>query len=459
MKDFKYFKEYVKNKKIAVVGVGVSNIPLIHFLIKLNADVTAFDYRDKDSLRSIIDKFKPLGVNFRLGEGYLNGLEEHQIIFRSPSMRIDNKMLIKAKNNGAYITSEIEEFVKYTKGKIYAVTGSDGKTTTTSIIGELLKDEGYKTWVGGNIGTHLFDKIEEIKEEDKIVLELSSFQLMSMNMQVDVAVVTNISPNHLDIHKDMEEYIECKKNIFMHQNESGRLVLNEDNPITNSFKCLASGEVCMFSSKKEQGCDSMLKNNKDIYVGEEYVGNIDEMKIKGIHNAENFMAAFLATKGDVPIETMRRVFKRFAGVEHRCEFIRELNGVMYYNDSIASSPTRTVAGLKAFNNKVILIAGGYDKKIPFDSLAEEGSLYIKELVLIGDTKDKIKKSFDENEMKTGFKIECSFAETLEEAALLAMEKSTYGDIVTLSPACASFDMFENFEVRGNKFKEIINSLK
>lgn len=457
-KPFDEFKEFIKGKKVAVVGIGVSNIPLIRFLVKLGAKVTAFDKKSREELGEVADEFDSLSVTLELGEGYLDRLTGFEVVFKTPSMRIDCDALVRAKEEGAYITSEMEEFVKYCKGKIFGITGSDGKTTTTTIISKILIEAGYKTWIGGNIGTPLFSNIEEIEAEDKVVLELSSFQLMTMNTPIDVAVVTNLAPNHLDMHKDMEEYINAKKNIFLYQDKSGVLILNRENDITHSFVNEAKGEVREFSSKRNIDKGAYFKDNI-LYVDDKEVCAKEDVLIRGIHNIENYLAAFLATKDEVSIEVMKKVAKTFGGVEHRCEFIRELNGVKYYNDSIASSPTRTLAGLVAFEKKVILIAGGYDKHIPFEPLAEEGYPYIKELILLGATKDSIKKAFDKLKIEKGIEVPIILVESLEEAVLKAKDIAEDGDIVTLSPACASFDMFPNFEVRGNKFKEIVKNLK
>lgn len=457
-KPFKEFKEFIKGKNVAVVGIGVSNIPLIRFLVKLGAKVTAFDKKKREELGVIADEFDNLSVVLELGDNYLDRLTGFDVVFKTPSMRIDCEALVRAKEEGAYITSEMEEFVKYCKGKVFGVTGSDGKTTTTTIISKLLIEAGYKTWVGGNIGTPLFSNIEDITSEDKVVLELSSFQLMTMDTPIDVAVVTNLAPNHLDMHKDMEEYINAKKNIFLYQDKSGILILNKENEITHSFVTEAKGEVREFSSRERIQNGGYFKDNI-LYIDGEEICTKDDILIKGLHNIENYLAAFLATKEDVSIDVMKKVAKTFGGVEHRCELIRELNGVRYYNDSIASSPTRTLAGLIAFDSKVILIAGGYDKHIPFEPLAEEGYPYIKELILLGDTKDLIKEAFDKVEKEKGIKVPTTKVNTLEEAVFKANEIAKDGDIVTLSPACASFDMFPNFEVRGNKYKEIVANLK
>lgn len=457
-KDFKEFKDFIKNKNVAVVGIGVSNIPLINFLLKLGAKVTAFDRKTKEELGDVFDDFISKGVKLELGENYLNNLTGFEVVFKTPSMRIDCDALVKVKNEGSYVTSEMEEFVRYCKGKVYAITGSDGKTTTTSIVAKLLETEGYKTWVGGNIGTPLFSMIEEVEDDHMVVLELSSFQLMTMNSPVDVAVVTNLTPNHLDMHKGMKEYIDSKKNIFLYQNENDVLVVNRENDITFSFEKEAKGYVRDFSSKRVIENGAYYKDGK-LYLEGNEVCKKDNIIIKGMHNVENYLAAFIATKDDVKIETMKNVAESFGGVEHRCEFVREINGVKYYNDSIASTPTRTVAGLKAFEKKVILIAGGYDKHVPFEPLAEDGYPYIKEVIILGATKFKIKEAFEKLKIEKGIEIPTIMVNSLEEAVEVSRKIATEGDVVTLSPACASFDMFPNFAVRGNKFKEIVNVIK
>ena len=456
MREFKEFKSFINGKNVAVVGIGVSNIPLINFLVKLGAEVTAFDMKEENELGKIASEFKSKGVKLELGKGYLEKLTGFEVVFKTPSMRIDCEALVRAKNEGAYITSEMEEFVKYCKGKIYGVTGSDGKTTTTTIISKLLEAQGYKTWVGGNIGTPLFSNIEEINADDMVVLELSSFQLMTMDSPIDVAVVTNLAPNHLDMHKDMQEYIDAKKNIFLYQNEDNVLVLNRENEITYGFEKEAKGHVREFSSKRVITNGSYYKDGT-LYLEGKEVCKKNDIVIKGMHNVENYLAAFIATKDDVEIETMKKVAETFAGVEHRCELVREIDGVKYYNDSIASSPTRTLAGLFAFEKKVILIAGGYDKHIPFEPLAEQGYPFIKEIILMGDTRYLIKEAFDKLKDEKGIEVPSIMVNSLEEAVIKAKEIAKEGDIITLSPACASFDMFPNFAVRGNKFKEIVNA--
>jgi UDP-N-acetylmuramoylalanine--D-glutamate ligase len=345
--------------------------------------------------------------------------------------------------------------------KIVAVTGSDGKTTTTSVIAKLLEKQGYKVYIGGNIGTPLLDKAGQMTENDIVVLELSSFQLMTMNCSPDIAVVTNVAPNHLDVHRDMQEYIDAKKNVFIHQNKSGRVVLNADNDITSDFVKEAKGEYFMFSRKRivyngvycQNGVIYHAVNGTDTEIMKE-----SEIFLPGVHNVENYMAAFAALRGLVSRENMRTVAMEFRGVEHRIELVREMRGVKYYNDSIASSPSRTTAGLRSFNQKVILIAGGKDKGVPFDSLGTEIVEHVKKLVLTGLTADKIRAAVENCPQYRGEPeiFTCDeFKEAIEKASSLAER----GDVVILSPACTSFDRFKNFEERGNTFKAIVNELK
>lgn len=451
---FDEFKKNISGKKVAVVGVGISNAPLIKMIVNLNAQVTACDKRQ--SLGDIEDKLKSLGVTLCLGEDYLKGVIGCDVIFRTPSLRPDNDYLVKARKDGAYVTSEMEQFLKYCPCKVFGVTGSDGKTTTTTLISEMLKTTGRRVFLGGNIGNPLFNIIEEIKEDDFAVVELSSFQLMDSKYSPDVSVVTNVSPNHLDIHKDMNEYISAKKNVYLHQNENGVLILNRDNDITYSMKNEAKGKVNMFSIKDSSTFAHLC--GEKLIVGGEEVCNIDEVKLPGMHNIENLLAAFSAAYGYVDISQMREIAKTFAGVEHRIEFVKEINGIKFYNDSIASSPTRTLAGIKSFKQKVILIAGGYDKKIPFDILASEGIDRIKTLIVMGNTKDKIKKAFKEEMKRSNKFVPIIEAQSLEDAVMKAYGSAVKGDIITMSPACASFDMFKNFEERGKEFKRIVNSI-
>lgn len=457
-RDFNEFKKFIKDKNVAVVGIGVSNIPLIEFLINLGARVTAFDKKSKEELSEVVVKYESQGVKFQLGDGYLEKLIGFEVIFKTPSMRIDGKELTRAKEEGAYITSEMEEFIRYCPAKIYGITGSDGKTTTTSLVYAILKAAGYKTWVGGNIGTPLFTRIEEVQPEDRVVLELSSFQLMTIDTSTDVALITNLSPNHLDMHKDLEEYIDSKKNIYRFQGGNDLLVLNDDNDVTRGIEGEEKGRLYTFSRKHVVERGAYYKD-EELFVKGQKVCDKGEVRLKGMYNIENLLAAFAMTSDEVDVKYMKQIATTFTGVEHRNEFVRSYKGIEFYNNSIASSPTRTLASLKAFEKPVILIAGGRDKKVPFDSLAFEGYPYIKSVILLGEAKKQIEAVFYKLKEEKGIEVPVHIVETLEEAVNEAVEISGDGDIVTLAPACTSFDMFANFEVRGNKYKDIVNGLK
>ncbi len=447
------YKKTLKGKKISVIGVGVSNIPLIRFLCQNGAEVTAHDKKSPEALGDKFTELSAIGVKFVLGEEYLGNIPTGtEVIFKTPGLRGDVPELQKAREMGVEVTSEMELFFELCPCEIIAVTGSDGKTTTTTLIGEILKKEGYTCHIGGNIGKPLVAELETIKPEHKAVLELSSFQLFSMKRSPKVAVLTNVTPNHLDWHKDFEEYIEAKKNIMKYQTEQDVLVTNSANEITEKIGREAKGEWRCFSSKG----DALVYLEDDcIYYGEEKIINTKDIVIPGIHNVENYMAAIAATRDYVSKATVEYVAKNFGGVAHRIELVRELNGVKYYNDSIASSPARTTAGLNSFNQKVILIAGGYDKKIPFDEFGSVVNEHVKKLVLVGVTSEKIESAVKAAPNYEGIEI---FRETEFEAAVkTAKGCAEEGDIVILSPACASFDLFDNFEERGNTFKKIVNS--
>ena len=452
------FYNLVRHKKCAVIGMGVSNIPLIRLLLSADAVVLVCDKKE-DHDKKLLEEFSLRGARFSFGENYLKELSGIEIIFKTPGMRYDVPELLEAEENGAVITTEMEQFLRICPCRSIGITGSDGKTTTTTIIGELLKKAGKKTFVGGNIGNPLLPEANDMSKDDFAVIELSSFQLMNIKYSPDISVITNITPNHLDMHKSMDEYTDAKKDIY--KNSEGRVVLNYDNDKTNAISKDIAHRAVMFSSKDllsdgyclESGYIVKRKNGKS-----EKILAVSDIKIPGMHNVENYMAAIAATEGFVTTEDIVSVAKNFGGVEHRMELVRTLHGVKYYNDSIASSPTRTIAGLRAFDRKVILIAGGYDKKIPFDVLGEACQKYVKSLVLVGATAQKIKAAVEETAGFDENKLPITVCESFEDAVTTASCIATDGDIVTLSPACASFDLFKNFMVRGDRFKELVSLL-
>lgn len=450
------FKYNVAGKNITVIGIGISNLPLIKYLVSLGANVTACDRRSAEDLGENYTELEKLGVKFNLGDGYLNNLSG-DMIFKTPGMRYDVPELLKAKENGSIVTSEMEVFFEVCPSHIIAVTGSDGKTTTTTLIHKMMTDAGYKTWLGGNIGNPLLTDTEKMKENDWVILELSSFQLHTMRKSPEIAVITNISPNHLDMHKDYKEYIDAKKNIMLYQNEGDTLIVNADNQVTADIGKSANGAVKYFS---RNGMADVYLDGNIIKRGIVEILNIKDIKIPGMHNVENYMAAIAAVSGLVSKEVIVNVAKTFGGVEHRIELVRTLDGVKYYNSSIDSSPNRTINTLRVFPNKVIMIAGGKDKGIPYDEIGPALAEHVKVLILIGATSDKIQEALDAEINKTGNgkDIEVIRATSYDDAVNTARSKAHNGDVVLLSPASTSFDMFRNFEERGNLFKKIVNEL-
>lgn len=450
------FKYNVAGKNITVIGIGISNLPLIKYLVSLGANVTACDRRSAEDLGENYTELEKLGVKFNLGDGYLNNLSG-DMIFKTPGMRYDVPELLKAKKNGSIVTSEMEVFFEVCPSHIIAVTGSDGKTTTTTLIHKMMTDAGYKTWLGGNIGNPLLTDTEKMKENDWVILELSSFQLHTMRKSPEIAVITNISPNHLDMHKDYKEYIDAKKNIMLYQNEGDTLIVNADNQVTADIGKSANGAVKYFS---RNGMADVYLDGNIIKRGIVEILNIKDIKIPGMHNVENYMAAIAAVSGLVSKDVIVNVAKTFGGVEHRIELVRTLDGVKYYNSSIDSSPNRTINTLRVFPNKVIMIAGGKDKGIPYDEIGPALAEHVKVLILIGATSDKIQEALDAEINKTGNgkDIEVIRATSYEDAVNTARSKAHDGDVVLLSPASTSFDMFRNFEERGNLFKKIVNEL-
>lgn len=452
MSKVEKFKEYIKNRNVTVIGIGISNLPLIKFLADAGAKVTACDMHDKEWLGENYNVCESLGVNLKLGEGYLENLSG-EIIFKTPGMRFDVPALLAAKERGAVVTSEMEVFFKLCPAHIIAVTGSDGKTTTTSLIHYMLKNSGYKTWLGGNIGNPLLAQVGEMKEEDYVVLELSSFQLHTMNDVPEIAVITNLSPNHLDWHTDYNEYIDAKTNIFRNMTHKNTLVLNADNNDSAALLPLAHCNVKMFSRK--MNATVYLDGENIVYKGKKVL-NIHDIKIPGMHNVENYMAAIAAVRELVSDEVIEDTAKNFGGVPHRIELVRELDGVKYYNSSIDSSPNRTINTLNVFPEKVIMICGGKDKGIPYDAIGPAIADHVKSLILIGATSGKIKEALVGT--KRADEVKVTEAKTYEEAVRAAHSEAKSGDVVLLSPASTSFDMFRNFEERGNLFKKLVNEL-
>ncbi|MDR0978707.1 MAG: UDP-N-acetylmuramoyl-L-alanine--D-glutamate ligase [Lachnospiraceae bacterium] len=461
-KKLEEFSLYIRNKKVAIIGLGISNMQVIKYLLANGANVKAFHNKAKETLdTSILEVLETNNITCYFGENYLENLNDFDLIIRSPSARPDLPEIQKEVEKGAILTSEIELVMEMCPGKIIAVTGSDGKTTTTSLIYEIVKKKGYRCYLGGNIGTPLFEKLSEMEKEDVVVLELSSFQLMTMEKSPDIAVITNISPNHLDIHESYEEYINAKANIFTNQNEYGVLVTNYDNEITKKMAEKANGKVVFFSRKSnlENGVVFQEGIVKTVTDGlRRHVLNTKNVHLRGVHNYENICAAVAATIDIVDIDTIKEAVEDFKGVEHRLEFVREVDKVKWYNDSIGTSPTRTIAGLNAFEESIVLIAGGYDKNLDYEPLAEPIIKNVTKLILMGKTAEKIRIAVENKLKESKTDLQIYNVVSLEEAVSTAKKVARKDEIVLFSPASASFDSFKNFAERGNKFKEIVEKL-
>jgi len=446
------FEEYftaLKDRTIAVLGLGVSNRPLVRLLLEYGCKVTGCDRTPREKIDAEVLELEKLGCTLSLGDDYLDNISA-EVVFRTPGMHPNNPALEQLRAKRAEITSEMEVFFEVCPCRIIAVTGSDGKTTTTTLISEMLKAEGKTVWLGGNIGAPLLPRCRQMQKTDVAVVELSSFQLMDMQRSPSVAVITNLAPNHLDVHKDMDEYVDAKKNIFRFQSGSDVLVINADNSITREF--VGNGATRRFSRLGEG--DICLSDGVICRKGEKVLAASDIL-IPGVHNIENYMAAIAAVEGLVNDETIRRVATTFGGVEHRIELVRIKDGVRFYNDSIASSPSRTIAGLRSFPEKVILIAGGYDKHIPYDVLGPEICAHVKKLFLNGATAPQIRAAVASCDGEKPEMVDCA---DFEDAVRRAAASAESGDVVLMSPASADFDQFKNFMVRGNFYKKLVMEL-
>ena len=448
----------LRGKRVAVTGIGVSNRPLLKLLLDAGIDVTACDKKSREALGPLGGELEAAGCKLRLGPDYLEGLDQ-DVIFRTPGLH--PRFLEAARARGSEITSEMEVFFRVCPCPILGVTGSDGKTTTTTIIARLLEAAGHTVHLGGNIGRPLLSEADAIRPADWAVVELSSFQLLTMDRSPHIAVLTNLAPNHLDVHTDMDEYVNAKANLLAHQTGADRAVCNWDNGITRGLAERTAGNILFFTSAPDQapaaGC--CIREGAIWYrdaSGQRPVLPLADILLPGAHNVENYMAAVCAVQGLVPDEIIRDFARTFGGVEHRIELARERRGVRWYNDSIASSPSRTIAGLRSFREKVILIAGGKDKGVSYAPLGPVVNDHAKLLILCGATEQAIREAVRGADNYRG--LEILTAADYPEAVRLADERSGEGDVVILSPASTSFDRFRNFEERGRVFKDLVAAL-
>ena len=471
IEEVKKYLDELKEKKVAFVGMGVANVPCAQWLAEHGITVYACDKRDKDYIGAdICKKLEDAGVHFSLGESYLDILSEMDIVFRSHGiLPFQNKWIGECIERGQTVTTEMEVFFKYCPAKIIAVTGSNGKTTTTTLIAKMLEAQGEKVFLGGNIGKALMPQLETITKNDFAVVELSSFQLLTMGNMVnrpDIAVVTNIEITHLDHHISLDEYVDAKRNILIYQSRDSKTVLNADcdysigGRVYHDMRFDVRGNLYQFSINHPVEQGAFMDSNGDIIYRENgkdtVVMNKNDIVIPGLHNVENYCTAITAVWGLVEPSVMKKIAQTFAGVEHRIEFVREYNGVKYYNDSIATSPSRVISGLNAFNQKIIIICGGSNKGNDMSVMVPYILSKTKLVVLNGATADKIYDAIVSHPdyEKSGVKL--IKTDTMENALEIAKNNAQSGDIVSLSPACPAFDQFKTFEYRGRKFKELVN---
>lgn len=468
------FFSYLLDKRIAVIGAGISNRPLIRWLWPHNRNITVFDMMREDDPRLIaIQEYLEKSdccPDWSLGPTYLDRLNGFDIIFRTPRMRPDLPELIRERDRGACITSEIELFIQLCPAPIYAITGSDGKTTVTTLISMMLQSAGYHVFTGGNIGTPLLDQVEYINASDRVVLELSSFQLMGMTPRVQCSLITNVTPNHLDFHRDFQEYIDAKKSIFLNQSTSDRLILNNKDPVSSSFASEAKGVVQFFNAEPRENQMTAWESNDALWLGLPNESPIllcqnKDLQVFGAFNRLNVQSAALAVAGDASIEAIRMAAISFTGVRHRLELIRELDGVRWFNSSIDSSPTRTIHTLEAMREQgvpLVLITGGQDKQSDYTGLGAAIRQSAHTVILSGQNSDlilnDIERASEVNNSLAHDDLDIQRADTYDKAVAIARKAANPGDAVLLSPSGTSFDRFQNFEERGDVFRQIVQAL-
>ncbi len=457
------FFESIKGRSVAFCGIGITNAPLAEMFIRRGFDVTVCDRRDPSDPGSAIEKLCAMGASVRLGPDYLKDLDA-DILFRSPGINWNDPELAALRARGVIVASEMEVFFRVCPAHTIGVTGSCGKTTVSTIIARMLETAGKKVWLGGNIGKAMLPDVEKMQPEDWVVCELSSFHLISMRESPEIALITNISPNHLDTHSGMREYMDAKSNIYMHQSSFDRLVINGDCMVSAALDHSGRSRRMTFSRLSRPETGAYADDNGDIrMVGRDFdrvIMNVRDIRVPGSHNVENFLAAICVTDGIVSDKDILSTAHLFCGVSNCAEFVRCVDGVCYYNDSIATTPDRTSRGmLSLFDQRIILIAGGHDKKLPFEQFGRVVCRKVSTLILMGDTADMIEKSVRECDQYDSEVIRILRAEDMAQAVKLARESAKDGDIVALSPACASFGMFRNFEERGECFRQLVRAMR
>lgn len=450
----------LKNKNILLVGLAKTGVSTIKLLNKLEANIIVNDIKNEVKLKDILLELKDIkNAQYILGY-HPENVDHIDLAVVSPGVPLDLPFILKLKENNIEIIGEVELAYRLSKNPVFVgITGTNGKTTTTSLVGEIFNSDNKDTYIVGNIGNPVIDTVETTTEDSYLITELSSFQLESIvHFKPKVASILNFSPDHLNRHHTMENYIAAKANIFKNQDKSDFAILNYDDKEVRRLESNCNGQVIFFSRKEklDKGVYLDENNNIVIHVDKKIVLlNKKELSLPGAHNLENCMAAIaMSYVCNVDLETLKHVLKTFKAVEHRLEYVRTLNDIMFVNDSKGTNPDSTVKAITSYENPIILIAGGYNKESDFNELLEVGKENIKALVLMGETSSIIEKSAKEKDYKTIIKVN-----NMKEAVEASYNLAESGDVVLLSPACASWDMYKSFEVRGRDFKENVNNLK
>jgi UDP-N-acetylmuramoylalanine--D-glutamate ligase len=451
-----------EDQRVTIIGLGREGSALAKFLTQQGARVTVTDIKGEEALSDKIDELASLPIHYLLG-GHPEASLEADIIFVSPGVPQNIPILVEARRRGITISSETKLFFSLCQAPIVGITGSSGKTTTTSLVGEIMQAEGYRTFVGGNIGSPLLTFVEEIEPQDKVVMELSSFQLEVLDQSPHIAAILNLSPNHLDRHGSMDDYVAAKMNILRFQGRNDYAVLNADQQLTRELTRECQGQILLFSREREPDEGAFLKQG-EVTVrwggNEQKVCHVSEIQLLGAHNLENVLAACaIATVAGAQVEAVASAVTSFSGVEHRLELVEEIDGVRYYNDSIATSPDRAMAALNSFVEPIILLAGGREKHLPLAGLARLILKRVKSLILFGEAAPLLKQAVIEAQEETGREVSICHSSNLIEAVEIASRISQPGDIVLLSPACTSFDMYRDFAERGDHFKALVLGLR
>ncbi len=455
----------LNGKKILIVGFAKTGVVLARFLVKHGAEVTVSDHKSKAELANFLEQMDDVQVNYDLGNHTPKVFLQQDLIILSPGISPHLKIFEYAKNNGVQVTGEFEFASRFIKEPVIAVTGTNGKTTTVSLITEMLKRSGVNVWVGGNYGEPLVSYLTSDAKAQVIVVEVSSFMLEHV---VEFApkniVFMNLAENHLDRHKSMEDYINAKRKIFLNTNQDTTSILNaDDNAVVELARdpAVQRGIIYYFSRKQSLepqimniGGGVQIRDEIKIRTGPDIeVFSVENMKMRGFHNVENTMAAILAAREHgATHEAIQDVIDTYTGIEHRLEYVRKVGGVEFYNDSKATNVHAVLRALKAFDENVILIMGGKDTGLNYAPLREEVRRKVKTLILVGEAKERINRDIGDHS-------ETFLIGTFDEAVHMAYSKSRIGDKVLLSPGASSFDFFDDYRDRGNYFKQIVHALR